>query len=479
MTSNKPVVVFYNTLNRFLRWLGHVAALLLPAGLLAMSIFGASYHSAHASGDNAVGEARAGSRERGHGASCSRNANWAKETGNGRFFKVIVVGTGDDPLLADLRKAVAAAGGAVNYRYQSIQGFSATIPGPALNPIAQRPDVDSISPNRPATKTTSLLELATGAAAARTLAGFAPGYDGSGVGIAILDSGIYSRAPRIPRRGRQRRRVAKMVDLTRASDSANAGVPMSTMGQRPHGRLLPRQQGPAEPREQDRQHEQQRPRPLRPRHGRRVGRGRSSRRGRSRCDGHRAGRNAVRRHGCSTPRASARSATCSPGIDWVIYHSKEYGIRVLNLSLAADSTESFRTDPLCRAARAATAAGLTVVVAAGNYGKNAAGGEQYGTITSPGNDPSVITVGSANTRNTALRGDDVVNGFSSRGPTCGVWIDAAGNRPPRQRAQARPRRPGQPRSRRAFAGRQHVQRARQCSIRRFASPATGPPAPMA
>src|SRR4029453_15458102 len=37
------------------------------------------------------------------------------------------------------------------------------------------------------------------------------------------------------------------------------------------------------------------------------------------------------------------------GIDWVIYHSKEYNIRVLNLSLAADSTESFRTDPLCRA----------------------------------------------------------------------------------------------------------------------------------
>src|SRR4030095_8207262 len=31
------------------------------------------------------------------------------------------------------------------------------------------------------------------------------------------------------------------------------------------------------------------------------------------------------------------------GIDWVIYHSKEYNIRVLNLSLAADSTESFRT----------------------------------------------------------------------------------------------------------------------------------------
>src|SRR5207249_4414657 len=114
------------------------------------------------------------------------------------------------------------------------------------------------------------------------------------------------------------------------------------------------------------------------------------------------------------------------GIDWAIYHSKAYNIRVLNLSLAADSSESYLTDPLCRAVRAAAAAGLTVVVAAGNYGKNAAGTEQFGAVTSPGNDPTVITVGSANSRNTVLRADDVVNTFSSRGPTRGAWFDAAG-----------------------------------------------------
>src|SRR5262249_23322603 len=45
------------------------------------------------------------------------NTNWVKTTGNGRFFKVIVVGIGGDPTLTDLRNAVAAAGGAVNYRY--------------------------------------------------------------------------------------------------------------------------------------------------------------------------------------------------------------------------------------------------------------------------------------------------------------------------------------------------------------------------
>jgi len=60
------------------------------------------------------------------------------------------------------------------------------------------------------------------------------------------------------------------------------------------------------------------------------------------------------------------------GIDWVIYHAKQYNIRVMNLSLAAASTETYLTDPLCRAVRSAVAAGITVVVAAGNFGKNAA-----------------------------------------------------------------------------------------------------------
>jgi len=34
------------------------------------------------------------------------------------------------------------------------------------------------------------------------------------------------------------------------------------------------------------------------------------------------------------------------GMDWVILHKDDYGIRVLNISLAADSTESYATDPL-------------------------------------------------------------------------------------------------------------------------------------
>src|SRR5439155_4032036 len=69
----------------------------------------------------------------------------------------------------------------------------------------------------------------------------------------------------------------------------------------------------------------------------------------------------------------------------------------------------------------ASAAGLIVVAAAGNCGVNPATGlPGYAGLTSPGNAPSAITVGAANTFGTAIRGDDRVADYSSRGPT---WYD--------------------------------------------------------
>ena len=59
-----------------------------------------------------------------------------------------------------------------------------------------------------------------------------------------------------------------------------------------------------------------------------------------------------------------------------------------------------------------------VVVAAGNEGRdNSAGNQGYGTITAPGNDPCVITVGAMKTEGTPGRGDDLIASYSSKGPT--------------------------------------------------------------
>jgi serine protease AprX len=95
-----------------------------------------------------------------------------------------------------------------------------------------------------------------------------------------------------------------------------------------------------------------------------------------------------------------------------------YNIRVMNLSLGRSVFESYKDDPLCRAVEAAWKAGIVVVVAAGNDGRdNSAGTDGYGTINAPGNDPFVITVGAMNTKATPGRSDDVPASYSSKGPT--------------------------------------------------------------
>jgi len=95
-----------------------------------------------------------------------------------------------------------------------------------------------------------------------------------------------------------------------------------------------------------------------------------------------------------------------------------YNVRIINLSLGRGIYESYTTDPLTQAVEQAWNAGIFVVVAAGNYGRdNSSNRGGYGTITSPGNDPYVITVGSMRTFGTPDRSDDVITSYSSKGPT--------------------------------------------------------------
>jgi serine protease AprX len=105
-------------------------------------------------------------------------------------------------------------------------------------------------------------------------------------------------------------------------------------------------------------------------------------------------------------------------IDEAINLQSTYNIRVINLSLGRPVWESYTLDPLCQAAEAAWKAGIIVVAAAGNYGRDNSMGEHgYGTIVAPGNDPYVITVGAMNDMGTASRADDQIASYSSKGPT--------------------------------------------------------------
>ena len=74
----------------------------------------------------------------------------------------------------------------------------------------------------------------------------------------------------------------------------------------------------------------------------------------------------------------------------------QYNIRVINLSVGRPVFESYQDDPLCQAVEAAWEAGIVVVVASGNMGRdNSFANEGYGTITSPESPSARIAISKA------------------------------------------------------------------------------------
>lgn len=114
---------------------------------------------------------------------------------------------------------------------------------------------------------------------------------------------------------------------------------------------------------------------------------------------------------------SGRTSDVIAGLDWVVAHKAQYGIRIVNLSLGHPVTEPSLTDPLNAAVVRAVASGILVVASAGNQGRDAEGRQVLGSITSPGNSPHALTAGATNTWDTIARSDDTVTTYSSRGPT--------------------------------------------------------------
>ena len=98
------------------------------------------------------------------------------------------------------------------------------------------------------------------------------------------------------------------------------------------------------------------------------------------------------------------------GIQWMIDHKKQYNIRVANLSIGTDPIEGEEA-LLVKAVNAAWDAGIVVVVAAGNNGPKPQ------SITIPGIGRKVITVGASDDNNTVEIHGDTITDYSGRGPT--------------------------------------------------------------
>jgi serine protease AprX len=99
------------------------------------------------------------------------------------------------------------------------------------------------------------------------------------------------------------------------------------------------------------------------------------------------------------------------GIQWAIANQRALRIGVLNISMGTAPFPSSVQNPLDQAVEAAWRAGIVVVTSAGNTGP------LNGTITSPGDDPLVVTVGALDDNGTATPADDTMTNFSAVGPT--------------------------------------------------------------
>jgi serine protease AprX len=99
------------------------------------------------------------------------------------------------------------------------------------------------------------------------------------------------------------------------------------------------------------------------------------------------------------------------GLQWVVKNKAAYNIRVANISLGATATSPYIFDPLNSAVEMAWFRGVVVVASAGNSGPGPA------TVSVPGNDPYVVTVGAVDDNQTGALGDDLGVDWSSQGPT--------------------------------------------------------------
>jgi serine protease AprX len=108
---------------------------------------------------------------------------------------------------------------------------------------------------------------------------------------------------------------------------------------------------------------------------------------------------------------STKLGTIIKGLDWADKNESKYNIRVLNMSLGYQPTQSTENNPLDQAVERLWNDGVAVVTSAGNAGPD------NGTILSPGDDPLAITVGALDDMAQANVANDEMNDFSSAGPT--------------------------------------------------------------
>ncbi len=300
--------------------------------------------------------------------------------------------------------AVAALGGTVGIRIPMIGGFTATIPGTAVGPLAHTAGVANVSLDR----RVALLDrdpssddptTASSTSSTSSSAGYDPAGDpgslynvaraigandlwnsgstGKGIGIALIDSGLVRTPGRL-----DASTIVQGPDLS--FDGADPAL--ATLDAYGHGTHMA-----------------------------------AIIAGRDRASSDPATYDNKRRFAGIAPDATLVNVKVAAadgqtdvsqviaGIDWVVQHKDEANIRVINLSFGTDGAQARTIDPLAYAVEVAWRKGIVVVVAGGNDGTS------LGRLTDPAYDPFVLAVGATDHAGTAKGDDDTVADFSSRG----------------------------------------------------------------
>lgn len=281
-------------------------------------------------------------------------------------------------------RKVLDRGGKLKRELGLIKGGAYSLPGSALEDLAQDGDVAFISPDRPLKAADYLTDAAIGTSVARNLG---LGKWGMGIGVAVIDSGINDGHYDL-RNTYTQSRVFYHQDFTGTSlYDASGHLVYDTYGHGTHVAGILAGDGTDD-----------------------GGQG-------SDTTGIAYGVNLIDLRVLDQNGVGTDSAAIA-AIQRAIALKSIYNIRIINLSLGRPVYNSYAADPLCQAVEQAWNAGITVVVAAGNLGRESVNGSNgYGTVMAPGNDPFVITVGAMKTVNTPSRGDDQIASYSSKGPT--------------------------------------------------------------
>ena len=288
---------------------------------------------------------------------------------------LVIVRAVDAASLDAVRYLVAQTGGMPGQPLPIIDALAADVPTLSLGTLTASPLVRRIALDRLVLGSLDRTAATVGAAAVRQELG----YDGRGIGIAVIDSGITAwHADLTAVHAPASQRVDEFVDFVNGRDA-----PYDNYG---HGTHVA---------------------------GAIAGNGSAS-------------------GGARTGIAPAATLTILKVLDgvgrgrisnviaalgYVIDHQQRLNIRVANLSVGAAVSESYDSDLMTLAAKRVVEAGIVVVTSAGNGGRTRQGARQYGAITAPGNAPWVLTVGAASHMGTVDPADDAIADFSSRGPT--------------------------------------------------------------